>query len=88
MGPVCYTLNYLPILSVSLRHRCYLVTHAHLDHVNSLVLSAGSLAGAARRLYATHQTLKDIESIFSDRLWPNLASWDPKDDNAALIYTE
>jgi len=25
--------------------RCFLITHAHLDHMNSLVLSAGSLGG-------------------------------------------
>ncbi|KAI0698492.1 cyclic-AMP phosphodiesterase [Cytidiella melzeri] len=65
--------------------RCYLITHAHMDHINSLVLCAGSLAGEARSIYATHQTLKDIEQVFSDRLWPNLASWE-NDDEAMLVY--
>ncbi|KAI0798089.1 cAMP phosphodiesterases class-II-domain-containing protein [Abortiporus biennis] len=68
--------------------QCYLITHAHLDHVNSLVLAAGSLGGPSRKVYASRQTLQDIESIFSDRLWPNLGSWDDNDENAALIYTE
>lgn len=67
--------------------RCYLITHAHLDHVNSLVLSAGSMSGSPRRIYAVEQALKDIEGIFSDRLWPNLASWNEKECNTALIYS-
>jgi len=70
--------------------RCYLVTHAHLDHVNGAVLSAGSLSGPPRKIHAAYQTLKDIETIFSDRLWPNLTSWDEEDHQpfVALLYSE
>ncbi|KAJ3557464.1 hypothetical protein NM688_g1456 [Phlebia brevispora] len=68
--------------------RCYLITHAHMDHINGLVLSAGSIPGGPRRVYALHQTLTDIETVFSDRLWPNLATWEAHDhDDMALIYT-
>lgn len=60
-----------------------------MDHINGMVLSAGSLPGGSRPVYAAHQTLKDIEAVFSDRIWPNLATWDGQDrKNAALIFTE
>ncbi|TCD68233.1 3',5'-cyclic-nucleotide phosphodiesterase pde1 [Steccherinum ochraceum] len=70
--------------------RCYLITHAHLDHVNGAVLAAGSLPGPPRKVYATYETLKDIETVFSDRLWPNLTSWKEEDSRSmvALIYSE
>ncbi|KAI0085432.1 cyclic-AMP phosphodiesterase [Irpex rosettiformis] len=67
--------------------RCYLISHAHMDHINSLVLCAGSLAGTTRSVYAVQQTLKDIEQVFSDRLWPNLASWDGS-NGTSLIYKQ
>lgn len=67
-------------------YSCFLITHAHLDHVNGLVISAGSLAGPRKRVYALKQTLEDLESIFSDRIWPNLASWDEEDDEHKLLY--
>ncbi|KAJ7093154.1 cyclic-AMP phosphodiesterase [Mycena epipterygia] len=67
--------------------RCFLISHAHLDHVNSLVISAGSLGGPRKRLYAAKQTLTDLESVFSDRIWPNLASWSEEDDDHKLLYT-
>ncbi|KAJ7090210.1 cAMP phosphodiesterases class-II-domain-containing protein [Mycena belliarum] len=67
--------------------RCFLISHAHLDHVNSLVLSAGSLGGPRKRLFAAKQTLADLERVFDDRIWPNLASWDEDDDNSKLLYT-
>ncbi|KAF8894434.1 cAMP phosphodiesterases class-II-domain-containing protein [Infundibulicybe gibba] len=69
------------------RVRCFLITHAHLDHVNSLVMSAGSLGGARKRICAAKQTLQDLESVFSDRLWPNLASWNEDDEDYKLLYT-
>lgn len=67
--------------------RSYLISHAHLDHVNSLVLSAGSLRGPRKRIYAAKQTLQDLESVFSDRIWPNLASWNEDDEDHKLLYT-
>ncbi|KAL0947289.1 hypothetical protein HGRIS_013409 [Hohenbuehelia grisea] len=67
--------------------QCYLISHAHLDHVNSLVISAGSLRGPRKRIYAADQTLRDLETIFSDRIWPNLASWKESDEDFKLLYT-
>ncbi|KII88896.1 hypothetical protein PLICRDRAFT_40534 [Plicaturopsis crispa FD-325 SS-3] len=67
--------------------RCFLITHAHLDHVSSLVLSAGSLGGPRKRLFGTPQVLKDLETVFSDRVWPNLASWEEADNTHKYLYT-
>jgi hypothetical protein len=57
-----------------LRCRCYLISHSHLDHISSLVISAGSFGGQ-KRIYARDQTLRDLETVFADRIWPNLASY-------------
>ena len=66
-----------------------MITHAHMDHINGLVLSAGSVPGGPRPVYAMNQTLKGIETVFSDRLWPNLAAWDGQErPDAALVLTE
>ncbi|KAJ7445789.1 cyclic-AMP phosphodiesterase [Mycena galericulata] len=67
--------------------RCFLISHGHLDHVLGLVISAGSLSGPRKRLYAARQTLTDLESVFADRIWPNLASWKEDDDDHKLLYT-
>lgn len=66
--------------------RCYLITHSHLDHVNGLVLSAGSIGGQ-KLVHARKQTIKDLEVIFADRLWPKLASHKKEDANAMLVYS-
>ncbi|EKM55750.1 uncharacterized protein PHACADRAFT_96025, partial [Phanerochaete carnosa HHB-10118-sp] len=68
--------------------RSYLITHAHLDHVSGLVLAAGSLGGPTRRIFATQGVLKDMQMIFSDRLWPNLATWNPRNTSAILLYSQ
>ncbi|PCH38699.1 hypothetical protein WOLCODRAFT_65555, partial [Wolfiporia cocos MD-104 SS10] len=59
--------------------RCFLITHAHLDHVNSLALTAGSLSGSSKMVHGTRSCLQDIENIFSGRVWPRLASWSAGD---------
>ncbi|KAF4614635.1 hypothetical protein D9613_002839 [Agrocybe pediades] len=56
-------------------------------HINSLIISAGSLRGPRKRVFGLKQTLKDLELVFSDRIWPNLASWEEKDDEFKLLYT-
>ncbi|KAG5341048.1 hypothetical protein C0989_011907 [Termitomyces sp. Mn162] len=68
--------------------RCFLITHAHLDHISGLVLSAGSLKGPRKRIYATKETLNDLETVFSDRIWPNLASWNEDDEKYKLLYSQ
>ncbi|KAF5386590.1 hypothetical protein D9615_001704 [Tricholomella constricta] len=68
--------------------RCFLITHAHLDHISGLVLSAGSFRGPRKRIYATKDTLDDLENVFSDRIWPNLASWNEEDEDYKLLYSQ
>ena len=65
---------------------CFIISHAHLDHVNGLILSAGSLSGPRKRICASLSTLKSLETIFGDRIWPNLASWDTDDAAYKLLY--
>ncbi|KAI0282146.1 cAMP phosphodiesterases class-II-domain-containing protein [Russula aff. rugulosa BPL654] len=65
---------------------CFIISHAHLDHVNGLILSAGSLSGSRKRVCASLSTLKTLETIFADRIWPNLASWDADDAAYKLLY--
>ncbi|KAF5391943.1 hypothetical protein D9757_001680 [Collybiopsis confluens] len=67
--------------------RAFLITHAHLDHISSLVLSAGSLGGERKRVYALKETLKDLEGVFNWRTWPNLASYAEDDENFKLLYS-
>ncbi|ETW85656.1 cyclic-AMP phosphodiesterase-like protein [Heterobasidion irregulare TC 32-1] len=66
--------------------RCFLITHAHLDHINGLVLSAGTLKGPRKRIHAARHVIDNIETVFSDRVWPKLASWSAKDDDYKLMY--
>jgi cAMP phosphodiesterase len=67
--------------------RSFLITHAHLDHVNSLVISAGSHEGPRKRIFATEKTLQDLETVFAGRIWPDLASWKEDDDLIKYLYT-
>lgn len=55
--------------------RCYLITHPHLDHINGLVLSAGSAKGLSKPVRGTQETLEVIADVFAGKLWPSLASW-------------
>ncbi|KAJ3728879.1 cAMP phosphodiesterases class-II-domain-containing protein [Lentinula raphanica] len=67
--------------------RCFLITHAHLDHISSLVVSTGSSGGPRKRVYAHPHTLEDLEGIYNWRIWPNLASYDENDDEFKLLYS-
>ncbi|KAH8108466.1 cAMP phosphodiesterases class-II-domain-containing protein [Phellopilus nigrolimitatus] len=67
--------------------RTYLITHAHLDHVQSLVLLAGSAGGPRKSIRGSQQCLEDLQTIFKpSRIWPNLASWDPDDSDHLYLY--
>ncbi|KAK7043747.1 3',5'-cyclic-nucleotide phosphodiesterase pde1 [Paramarasmius palmivorus] len=69
--------------------QCYLITHAHLDHINGLIISAGTvtLKGPRKRVYGVKKALEDLETVFSDRIWPNLASWKEEDEDYKLLYS-
>lgn len=64
---------------------CFLISHAHLDHISGLILSAGSLSGCRKRVYASKDALDIVSSAFNDRLWPSLASFDEEDDQHKLL---
>ncbi|KIM53718.1 hypothetical protein SCLCIDRAFT_1222584 [Scleroderma citrinum Foug A] len=66
--------------------KCFLLTHAHLDHISSLVMSAGSMGGDSKCIYGSPQTLKDLETIFSGRIWPKLAGYDEDNPLCRLVY--
>ncbi|KIK95855.1 hypothetical protein PAXRUDRAFT_350984 [Paxillus rubicundulus Ve08.2h10] len=66
--------------------KCFLLTHAHLDHISSLVISAGTFGGCSKRIYGSPQTLKDLETIFNDRVWPRLATYDETNPLFRLVY--
>jgi len=67
----------------------YLISHAHFDHISSLVLSAGSFpdAGKRKKIAAMSSVLEDIETVFSGRLWPKLASWQETDEETVYLLT-
>ncbi|KAG8965744.1 3',5'-cyclic-nucleotide phosphodiesterase pde1 [Tulasnella sp. 419] len=54
--------------------RSWIVTHAHLDHVASLILGAGSQGGPTRYIVGLDQTVHDLEGVFNGKVWPKLAA--------------
>ncbi|KAG1749119.1 cyclic-AMP phosphodiesterase [Suillus paluster] len=73
-------------LTVYSNVKCFLLTHAHLDHIGSLVMAAGTLGGVSKRIYGSPQTLRDLETVFSGRVWPRLATYDENDPLIRLVY--
>ncbi|KAJ3806602.1 cyclic-AMP phosphodiesterase [Lentinula aff. lateritia] len=67
--------------------RCFLITHAHLDHISSLIISTGSFGGPRKRVYGNKEMLEDLEGIYNWRAWPNLASYDENDEDFKLLYS-
>lgn len=73
-------------LTVYSNVKCFLLTHAHLDHISSLIMAAGTLGGARKRIYGSTQTLRDLETVFSGRVWPKLATYDENNPLLQLVY--
>ncbi|OJA12041.1 hypothetical protein AZE42_02049 [Rhizopogon vesiculosus] len=73
-------------LTVYSNVKCFLLTHAHLDHIGSLVMAAGTLGGSRKRIYGSPQTLRDLETVFSGRVWPKLATYDEDNPSFRLVY--
>ncbi|KAF9036992.1 cyclic-AMP phosphodiesterase [Hymenopellis radicata] len=70
---------------------CFVLSHAHLDHINSLVISAGSfLPGNQRKhIHASKQVLDALNThVFQDVVWPALASYEKDDDDSKYLYKE
>ncbi|KZV94048.1 cyclic-AMP phosphodiesterase [Exidia glandulosa HHB12029] len=61
----------------------YLITHTHNDHICSLVLSGGSHSGVRKRIRALPCVVDNLqETVFNDKLWPSLASFNEVSDDA------
>ncbi|KZT03526.1 uncharacterized protein LAESUDRAFT_704515 [Laetiporus sulphureus 93-53] len=54
--------------------RCFLISHAHLDHTNGLVLAATTIDERQRPVFGTSQCMEDLQLLFNNRIWPKLAS--------------
>ncbi|KAG8895079.1 3',5'-cyclic-nucleotide phosphodiesterase pde1 [Tulasnella sp. 403] len=52
----------------------FIITHGHLDHVMSLVISAGSQGGSTKYILGLPQTIQILETIFNGLIWPRLAA--------------
>lgn len=60
----------------------------HFHETSGLVLSAGSFSGGRRKnIAAMNSVLEDIETVFSGRLWPKLASRRKNDDETTYLLT-
>ncbi|EJD53341.1 cyclic-AMP phosphodiesterase [Auricularia subglabra TFB-10046 SS5] len=70
--------------------RCadYLITHAHNDHISSLIISAGSHLGERKRICALPSVIQYLTTtVFNDKLWPCLGSCDSDDDPHKYFYS-
>lgn len=56
----------------------FCVTHAHFDHIASLVLSAGALHNAPKTVWGMPSTLEHLVKVFEGGLWPHLADYTGK----------
>ncbi|CAE6477815.1 unnamed protein product [Rhizoctonia solani] len=65
--------------------RAYLISHAHLDHCASLIISSGSLPGPTRHILGAQSVLDDLERCIwrPGRCWPRIVGWDPSNSNTA-----
>lgn len=61
--------------------RCFAISHAHLDHIQGLIISSGA-SMCPRPLYGTKRTLENLDAIFSGGPWPRLAG--PESDGVTL----
>ncbi|KAI8461828.1 cyclic-AMP phosphodiesterase, partial [Phakopsora pachyrhizi] len=53
--------------------KSFLITHSHLDHIFSLVLTAGSLSNLPKSVYSIESTQKYLDKVFRGGIWPRLA---------------
>lgn len=53
----------------------FVISHTHLDHILSLILTAGTLAphDPPKSVWATHSTISNLIQLFQGGLWPKLA---------------
>ncbi|CAE6415248.1 unnamed protein product [Rhizoctonia solani] len=58
--------------------KAYLISHAHLDHCASLIISSGSLPGPTRHILGVQNVLEDLERCIwgPGKCWPRIVGWD------------
>ncbi|KAG8920579.1 3',5'-cyclic-nucleotide phosphodiesterase pde1 [Tulasnella sp. 417] len=54
--------------------RSFIITHGHLDHAMSLVVTAGSQGGPTKYIYGLERTIQVLEMLFNGLIWPKLAA--------------
>lgn len=92
----CSTTSLLDCSAAALADpRCYLITHAHLDHALSLIMLSGSIPPRHTRskdstappvpacipVYATKDTLHNLAEAYGGGLWPELGQWAPESES-------
>ncbi|CAE7095031.1 unnamed protein product [Rhizoctonia solani] len=67
--------------------RAYLISHAHLDHCASLIISSGSLPGPTRHILGAQSVLDDLERCIwrPGKCWPRIVGWDNSPNTAGGI---
>lgn len=64
----------------------FAISHAHLDHIQGLIMSSGAGFTGPRPLYGTHRTLSNIERIMDGGVWPKLAGYESDGKTAGRAY--
>lgn len=65
--------------------KAYLISHAHLDHINAMVLN--SPADSSKDIIGTDTTIGYLkENIFNWEIWPNLTDGGPKPNLGQYSY--
>ncbi|SCZ96438.1 BZ3500_MvSof-1268-A1-R1_Chr8-2g10193 [Microbotryum saponariae] len=69
--------------------RCFAISHAHLDHIQGLIISSGASL-SPRPVYGTSRTLANLDNVFDGGVWPRLVGWesDGKTAGRAYLYRE
>ncbi|CAE6409678.1 unnamed protein product [Rhizoctonia solani] len=64
--------------------KAYLISHAHLDHCASLIISSGSLPGPTRHILGAQSVLEDLERYIwrPGKCWPRIVGWEQSDSSS------
>ncbi|GAA6013049.1 hypothetical protein JCM11491_000952 [Sporobolomyces phaffii] len=66
--------------------KSFAITHAHLDHISSLVMSSAAVRATLKDVYGLSSTIKNIESVMDFGVWPNLGTRDPRGPTRGKAY--
>ncbi|SCV67298.1 BQ2448_5944 [Microbotryum intermedium] len=65
--------------------RCFAISHAHLDHIQGLIISSGASL-SPRPVYGTSRTLANLDNVFDGGVWPRLVGWESDGKTAGRAY--